>query len=74
MLRLIPLRDALDALGGISEDTFRLRWQPVFTPRRANGKCAGRGSPRVVLSDELEAAVNGGVAAVELLKRAKGRA
>jgi hypothetical protein len=73
MPTLVPLPTALAALGGISAKTFSRRWQSVFTPRRADGSQAGRGSPRVVLSDELEAAVAGGPGAVEILRRSMGR-
>jgi hypothetical protein len=71
-IRLVPLAEVLAALGGISEDTFRRHWQGVFTDRRTDGSAGGK-KPRLVYSDELAAAVEHGPAAVELLRRTKGR-
>src|SRR5262245_11422524 len=71
--KLLPLKRVLAALGGISEDTYRRRWQLVFTPRRSDGETHGRGSRRFVLSDELAAAVEHGPAGVLTLRKTKGR-
>lgn len=72
-VRLVPLAEVLERLGGISEDVYRDHWQGVFTDRRANGATGGRGSPRVVLSDELDVAVLEGPDAVLTYRKLKGR-
>lgn len=72
-VRLVPLSEALEALGGISEDTFRRHWQPLFTPRNSSGANAGQGRKRFVYSDELEAAVRHGPAAVATVRKRQKR-
>lgn len=72
-LRLVRMREVLARLGNISHKTFQRNWAGVFSPRRANGQDRAHGSPRVVLSDELDAAVLGGAPAVLTLRRRKGR-
>lgn len=72
LTRRVPLKEVLAALGGISEDTYRRRWQAYFTDVRSTAGLT-RGSKRYVLEDELTVGVADGPAAVLLFRRTMGR-